>query len=63
MTQHIKVTVNVTIPTPKPSLEKQSKTEQNETLRDLATELVIDALSIAQLNPVVLRARLTKGDK
>jgi hypothetical protein len=63
MATQVKVVVNVNVPTPKPSLEKQNKTEQNETLRELATDLVTDALTMAELKPEVLRVRLTKGDK
>ena len=63
MATQLKVIVNVSIPTPKPSLEKQTATEKNEALRELATELVTDALTLADLQPEVLRVRLAKGDK
>jgi hypothetical protein len=62
-TTQVKVVMNVMVPTPKPSLEKQSTTEKNEVLRTLASELVTDALTLASLKPVVLRVRLAKGDK
>lgn len=58
----VKVIATVDIPKPK-SLEKQSATELNEAIREVATEKVLDALQLAELNPYVLRARIVKGEK
>lgn len=59
----VKVIAHVEINEPKPSLEKQTTTERNESIRSVAEEMVLDALNIANLNPEILRVRLSKGDK
>lgn len=63
MTNQVKVIVNIQVPTPKRTLEKQSISEKNEALRELATEMVTDALTVSELQPEVLRVRIAKGDK
>lgn len=59
----VKVIANVEINEPKSTVEKQSTTERNDSIRNAAEEMVLDALSIANLNPEILRVRLSKGDK
>lgn len=59
----VKVIANVEINEPKSTVEKQSTTERNDSIRNAAEEMVLDALNIANLNPEILRVRLSKGDK
>lgn len=59
----VKIVANVEINEPKSSVEKQSTTERNDYVRQVAEETVFDALKLASLNPQIIRVRLTKGEK
>ena len=59
----VKVVATVEINEPKSTVEKQTTTERNDYVRQVAEETVLDALQLASLNPQIVRVRLTKGDK
>jgi len=59
----IKAVLNVEIPEPKKSLEKQTSTERNDYVRQCAEEAILDALQLAELNPEILKIRLTRTEK
>lgn len=59
----VKVVATVQINEPKSTLEKQSTTERNESIRNAAEEILMDTLTLGGLNPEIIRVRLTKGDK
>lgn len=59
----VKVVATVEINEPKSTLEKQSTTERNESIRNAAEEILMDTLTLGGLNPEIIRVRLSKGDK
>ena len=59
----VKVVATVEINEPKSTVEKQSTTERNESIRNTAEEIIMDTLTLSGLNPEIIRVRLTKGDK
>ena len=59
----VKVVATVEINEPKSTVEKQSTTERNESIRNVAEEIIMDTLTLSGLNPEIIRVRLTKGDK
>jgi hypothetical protein len=59
----VKVVATVEINEPKSTVEKQSTTERNESIRNAAEEIIMDTLTLSGLNPEIIRVRLTKGDK
>lgn len=59
----VKVVATVEINEPKSTVEKQSTTERNESIRNAAEEILMDTLTLGGLNPEIIRVRLSKGDK
>jgi hypothetical protein len=59
----VKVVATVEINEPKSTLEKQSTTERNESIRNAAEEILMDTLTLGGLSPEIIRVRLSKGDK
>jgi hypothetical protein len=61
----VNIFVNIEIPEPK-SLEKQTLSERNAYIKEVASERILDALNIAELNPsikLIRVGRLPKGEK
>lgn len=60
---YVKAIIAVDMPEPKVTLEKQSTKERNEALREHASERIIDALTLAELNPSIQRINLSRTAK
>jgi hypothetical protein len=60
---YIKAIVAVDMPEPKAGIEKLSTKERNEELRQHATEVLLDALNMADLNPTIQRINLSRTIK
>ena len=60
---YVKAIVAVNMPQPKQSIEKQTPKERNEELRQYATEVILDALNMADLNPTIQRINLSRTVK
>jgi len=60
---YVKAIVAVNMPQPKQSIEKQTTKERNEELRQYATEVILDALNMADLNPTIQRINLSRTVK
>jgi hypothetical protein len=59
----IKAIIGVDMPEPKQGIEKLTTKERNEELRQHATEVILDALNMADLNPEVIRLNLSRTSK
>ena len=60
---YIKAIVAVDMPEPKQGIEKQTTKERNEELRQHASEVILDALNMADLNPTIKRINLSRTVK
>jgi hypothetical protein len=60
---YVKAIIAVDMPEPKATLEKQSTKERNEALREHAAERILDALTLAELNPSIQRINLSRPVK
>ena len=60
---YVKAIIAVDMPEPKVTLEKQSTKERNEALREHAAERILDALTLAELNPSIQRINLSRTAK
>lgn len=60
---YIKAIIAIDMPEPKVTIEKQSTKERNEALREHAAERIIDALTLAELNPSIQRINLSRTAK
>jgi hypothetical protein len=60
---YIKAIIAIDMPEPKITIEKQSTKERNEALREHAAERIIDALTLAELNPSIQRINLSRTAK
>jgi hypothetical protein len=60
---YVKAIIAVDMPEPKATLEKQSTKERNEVLREHAAERILDALTLAELNPSIQRINLSRQVK
>jgi hypothetical protein len=58
----VKAVVSVEIPY-KTGIEKQTTKERNAEIKEKAEELIIDALTTAQLEPQLLRLRIAREKK
>jgi hypothetical protein len=60
---YVKAIIAVDMPEPKATIEKQSTKERNEALREYAAERILDALTLAELNPSIQRINLSRTAK
>jgi hypothetical protein len=60
---YAKAIIAVDMPEPKATIEKQSTKERNEALREYAAERILDALTLAELNPSIQRINLSRTAK
>jgi hypothetical protein len=60
---YVKAIIAVDMPEPKATLEKQSTKEKNEALREYAADRILDALTLAELNPSIQRINLSRTAK
>jgi hypothetical protein len=60
---YVKAIIAVDMPEPKTTIEKQSTKERNEALREYAAERILDALTLAELNPSIQRINLSRTAK
>ena len=60
---YVKAIIAVDMPEPKATLEKQSTKERNEALREYAADRILDALTLAELNPSIQRINLSRTAK
>jgi hypothetical protein len=60
---YVKAIIAVDMPEQKATLEKQSTKERNEALREYAAERILDALTLAELNPSIQRINLSRTAK
>jgi hypothetical protein len=60
---YVKAIIAVDMPEPKAAIEKQSTKERNEALREYAAERILDALTLAELNPSIQRINLSRTAK
>jgi hypothetical protein len=60
---YVKAIIAVDMPEPKATIEKQSTKERNEALREYAAERILDALTLAKLNPSIQRINLSRTAK
>jgi hypothetical protein len=60
---YVKAIIAVDMPEPKATIEKQSTKERNEALREYAAERILDALTLAELNPSIQRINLSRHSK
>jgi hypothetical protein len=60
---YVKAIIAVDMPEPKATIEKQSIKERNEALREYAAERILDALTLAELNPSIQRINLSRTAK
>jgi hypothetical protein len=60
---YVKAIIAVDMPEPKATIEKQSTKEKNEALREYAAERILDALTLAELNPSIQRINLSRTAK
>lgn len=60
---HVKAIVAVDMPESASKLEKQSTKEYNQALREYAAEKIMDALTLAELNPTIQRINLSRQTK
>jgi hypothetical protein len=60
---YVKAIIAVDMPEQKVTLEKQSTKERNEALREYAAERILDALTLAELNPSIQRINLSRTAK
>jgi len=59
----VKAVVSIEVPIPKAGIEKQKTNEVNAELKNIAEELLTDALNLADLTPVILRIRIARQNK
>jgi hypothetical protein len=60
---YVKAIIAVDMPEPKATIEKQSTKERNEALREYAADRILDALTLAELNPSIQRINLSRTAK
>jgi hypothetical protein len=59
----VKAVVSIEVPLPKSTVEKQKTAEVNAEVKERAEELLIDALTLANLEPAILRIRIARQGK
>jgi len=59
----IKAIIGVDMPEPKQGIEKLTTKERNYQLKEYATEVILDALNMADLNPEITRLNLSRKTK
>jgi hypothetical protein len=59
----VKAVVSIEVPLPKSTVEKQKTAEVNAEVKERAEELLIDALTLANLQPAILRIRIARQGK
>lgn len=59
----VKAVVSIEVPLPKSTVEKQKTAEVNAEVKEKAEELLIDALTLANLEPAILRIRIARQGK
>ena len=59
----VKAVVSIEVPLPKLTVEKQKTAEVNAEVKERAEELLIDALTLANLEPAILRIRIARQGK
>lgn len=59
----VKAIIAVDMPEPKEGAVKQTPKERREELREHASSVIIDALTLAELNPSVIRLNLSREKK
>lgn len=59
----VKAVVSIEVPLSKSTLEKQKTAEVNAEVKERAEELLLDALTLANLEPAILRIRIARQGK
>jgi hypothetical protein len=59
----VKAVVSIEVPLLKSTVEKQKTAEVNAEVKERAEELLIDALTLANLEPAILRIRIARQGK
>jgi hypothetical protein len=59
----VKAVVSIEVPLPKSTVEKQKTAEVNAEIKERAEESLIDALTLANLEPAILRIRIARQGK
>jgi len=59
----VKAVVSIEVPLPKSTVEKQKTAEVNAEVKERAEELLLDALTLANLEPAILRIRIARQGK
>jgi hypothetical protein len=56
----VKAVISVEVPEPTSVLEKQSTKERNEEIKNIAESRIMDALTLSELQPAILRIRIAR---